>query len=218
MAGRIGLGHLETLLEGLNDRSIDLTDTELANVAAATFAETVGVTGLATLSSGALIGGAGGLKLTSASATSATIAVTDDTDYAVPAITQPAGTTIRDIIFIPAGNIVTAGSSGNDLQFEVGTAASGDQLISLVDLLADGGAAVTATANVPLYVVANGQGAAANAHAKTGGGPATSDAVDWAATAYSSAARDIHVNFRAKGADLTTAATTIKVIMVFQYL
>jgi hypothetical protein len=49
MAGKIGLGLLETLLEGLNDRSIDLTDTELANVAAATFAETVGVTGATTL-------------------------------------------------------------------------------------------------------------------------------------------------------------------------
>jgi hypothetical protein len=56
MAGRIGLGHLETLLEGLNDRSLDLTDTELANVAAATFAETVGVTGLTTTTGGLTTG------------------------------------------------------------------------------------------------------------------------------------------------------------------
>ena len=52
MAGKLGLGHLETLLEGLNDRSLDLTDTELANVAAATFAETVGVTGITTCTGG----------------------------------------------------------------------------------------------------------------------------------------------------------------------
>ena len=159
-----------------------------------------------------------GIKLTAKSATSATIAVTDDTDYAVPAISQPANTTIKDIIFIPQGNIVTAGSSGNDLQFEVGTAASGGQLIALTDLLADGGSPVTATANVPLYVVSDGIGVAANAFARTGAGPATNEAVDPAATFFSAAARDIHVNFRAKGADLTTAATTIKVIIVFQHI
>jgi len=159
-----------------------------------------------------------GIKLTAKTATSATIAVTDDTDYAVSAISQPAGTTIKDIIFIPQGNIVTAGSSGNDLQFEVGTAASGGELIALTDLLADGGAAVTATANVPLYVVSDGIGVAADAFARTGAGPATNGAVDPAATFYSAAARDIHVNFRPKGADLATAATTIKVIIVFQHI
>tara|TARA_R100001082_G_C4309434_1_gene136069 strand:- start:54 stop:668 length:615 start_codon:yes stop_codon:yes gene_type:complete len=160
----------------------------------------------------------GSFKTIAKTATSATIAVTDDTDYAVPAISQPAGTTIKDVIFIPAGNLVTAGSSGNDLQFEIGTSASGGQLIALTDVMADGGGAVTWTANVPLYVVNGGVGAAANDFARTGAGPATNDAVDPAATFYSAAARDIHVNFRAKGADLATAATTVKVIMVFQYV
>ena len=180
--------------------------------APATFTSTVDIQG------GLTIGGSGAFKMTSATATSATIAVTDDTDYAVPAISQPAGTTIKDVIFIPAGNIVTAGSSGNDLQFEIGTAASGGQLIALTDIMADGGGAVTWTANVPLYVVNGGVGAAANDFARTGAGPATNDAVDPAATFYSAAARDIHVNFRAKGADLTTAATTIKVIITFLYV
>ena len=167
----------------------------------------------------------GGYKITSAAATSATIAVTDDTDYAVPAITQPAGSILKDLIFIPAGNIVTAGSSGNDLQFEVGTAASGGQLVALTDLLSDGGGAVTWTANAPLWVIRDSNGHAANAFAAgttnlagVVGGPATSEAIAIAATLYSATERSIHVNFRAKGADLTTAATTVKVIAVFQHL
>ena len=45
--------------------------------------------------------------------TTATIAVTDDTNTDV-SFTQPAGTIIRNLIAIPAGNIVTGGSSGND--------------------------------------------------------------------------------------------------------
>ena len=45
------------------------------------------------------------------SVTTGTIAVTDDTNTDV-SFTQPADTIIRDIIAIPAGNIVTAGGSG----------------------------------------------------------------------------------------------------------
>ena len=161
-------------------------------------------------------------KLTSATATSTTIAVTDDTDYAVPAISQPAGTILKDVIFIPAGNIVTAGSSGNDFDFEIGTAASGGQIVALTAICDDGGSAVTWTANTPLWVIANGEGVAANQFATTGvgpkGGPATTEAIVLAAATYSATARDLHVNFRAQGADLATAATTIKVIMTFMYV
>ena len=162
------------------------------------------------------------MQVVSKTATSATIAVTDDTDYAVPAISQPAGTFLKDVIFLNSGNVVTAGSSGNDLQFEIGTAVSGAQIVALTDLLADGGAAVTWTANTPLFVIRDGMGLAANQFATTGvgpkGGPATTEAIVLAAATYSAAARDLHVNFRANGADLTTAATTVKVIMVFQYI
>tara|TARA_R110002167_G_scaffold106766_2_gene273543 strand:+ start:290 stop:853 length:564 start_codon:yes stop_codon:yes gene_type:complete len=152
-------------------------------------------------------------KFITAEATSATIAVTDDTDYAVPAISQPAGTYLWEVSFISAGNIVTAGSSGNDLQFEIGTAASGGQIVALTDLLADGGAAVTMTATEPVTPIIGGAGRPDNY--AVGAGVATSTGVTFAATGYSAAARDLHVNFRAKGADLATAATTIKVYMTF---
>ena len=174
------------------------------------------------LTGGVSIGADGAYKISSATATSATIAVTDDTDYAVPAISQPAGTIIKDVILIPAGNIVTAGGSGNDFDFEIGTAASGGQIVALTALCDDGGGAVTWTANVPLYVIENSHGHAANHFASGGigpvGGPATSEAIVVAGALYSAAARDIHVNFRAQGADLATAATTIKVIMTFLYV
>ena len=156
------------------------------------------------------------LKMISKTATSATIAVTDDTDYAVPAISQPAGTVIWDIILIPAGNIVTGGSSGNDFDMEIGTAASGAQLMVLKALLDDGGSAITWTANYPIMPIMNGAGRPANY--AIGSTVATSEATIWAGTPYSAAARDVHINFRPGGADLATAATTIKVIMTFLYV
>ena len=63
------------------------------------------------------------------SVTTGTIAVTDDTNTDV-SFTQPADTIIRDLIAIPAGNIVTAGGSGNDVDFSLGTSAGGTQLIA----------------------------------------------------------------------------------------
>lgn len=157
-------------------------------------------------------------KFITAEATSATIAVTKDTDYAVPAISQPAGSYLWNVSFIPAGNIVTAGNDGDDLDFEIGTAASGGEIVALSALLDDGGSALTWTANFPVSPILNGEGRDANYLSGTGGaaaGIATSEAVAFAATGYSAAARDLHVNFRAKGADLATAATTIKVYMTF---
>mgnify|MGYP003636222487 CR=1 FL=1 len=61
------------------------------------------------------------------SGTTGTIAVTADATYDV-SLTQPADTIIRNIIAIPAGNIVTAGASGDDLDFSMGTASGGAQL------------------------------------------------------------------------------------------
>ena len=58
------------------------------------------------------------------SATTGTIAVTADATYDV-SFTQPADTIIRNLIAIPAGNIVTAGASGDDVDFDLGTAAGG---------------------------------------------------------------------------------------------
>ena len=48
MAGKLGLGHLETLLEGLNSRTVDFTDTTIANLAAVDIAGTLTVDGATT--------------------------------------------------------------------------------------------------------------------------------------------------------------------------
>lgn len=153
--------------------------------------------------------------------TTGTIAVTDDTNTIVT-IAQPAGTILTNLIAYPQGNLVTGGSSGNDLDISIGTASAGAQLLAATAILDDGGAAVTWTANVPLYVIENSHGKAANQFATTGvgpkGGPATSEAIVIAGALYSSAARNIFVTLRPIGADLATAATTVTYIAQFQEL
>lgn len=157
------------------------------------------------------------------SVTTGTIAVTDDTNTDV-SFTQPADTIIRNLIAIPAGNIVTGGSSGNDVDFSLGTAAGGGQLIATKAILDDGGSAVTWTANAPLYIIQNSHGHAANAFVGTGvtagvvGGPATSEAIVIAATLYSAAARTLHARLTPIGADLATAATTVTYLIEFLHL
>ena len=153
--------------------------------------------------------------------TTGTIAVTDDTNTIVT-IAQPAGTILTNLIAYPQGNLVTAGSSGNDLDVFIGTASAGAQLLAATAILDDGGAAVTWTANVPLYIIENSHGKAANQFATTGvgpkGGPATTEAIVIAGALYSAAARNIFVTLEPIGADLATAATTVKWIAVFQTL
>ena len=153
--------------------------------------------------------------------TTATIAVTDDTNTIVT-IAQPAGTVLTNLIAYPQGNLVTGGSSGNDLDISIGTASAGAQLLAATAVLDDGGAAVTWTANVPLYIVENSHGKAANQFATTGvgpkGGPATTEAIVIAGALYSAGARNIFVTLRPTGADLATAATTVTYIAQFQEL
>lgn len=153
--------------------------------------------------------------------TTGTIAVTDDTNTIVT-IAQPAGTVLMNLIAYPQGNIVTGGSSGNDLDIFIGTASAGAQLLAATAILDDGGAAVTWTANVPLFIIENAHGHAANHFATAGigpkGGPATSEAIVVAGALYSAAARNIFVTLRPIGADLATAATTVTYIAQFQEL
>jgi hypothetical protein len=155
--------------------------------------------------------------------TTATIAVTDDTNTDV-SFTQPAGTIIRNLIAIPAGNIVTGGSSGNDVDFSLGTAAGGGQIIATEAILDDGGSAVTWAANAPLYLIKDSHGHGANAFVSTSvtagvvGGPATSEAIVIASTLYSAADRTLHARLTPIGADLATAATTVKYVVQFQAL
>tara|TARA_R100001369_G_scaffold39231_1_gene65298 strand:- start:9 stop:596 length:588 start_codon:yes stop_codon:yes gene_type:complete len=157
------------------------------------------------------------------SATTGTIAVTADATYDV-SFTQPADTIIRSLIAIPAGNIVTAGASGDDVDFDLGTAAGGGQLIDEKAILDDGGAAVTWTANAPLYIIQNSHGHAANAFVGTGvtagvvGGPATSEAIVIASTLYSAAARTLHARLKPLANDLATGATTVTYLVEFLHL
>ena len=157
------------------------------------------------------------------SVTTGTIAVTHSTNVDV-SFTQPADTIIRNLIAIPAGNIVTGGSSGDDLDFDLGTSAGGGQIIDEKAILDDGGSAVTWTANAPLYIIQNSHGHAANQFVSTSttagvvGGPATSEAIVIASTLYSSTERTLHARLKALASDLATAATTVKYIVEFQYL
>ena len=149
--------------------------------------------------------------------------VTDDTHTDVSFV-QPAGTIIRNLIAIPAGNIVTGGSSGNDVDFSLGTAAGGGQIIATEAILDDGGSAVTWAAKAPLYLIKDSHGHGANAFVSTSvtagvvGGPATSEAIVIASTLYSAAARTLHARLTPIGADLGTAATTVKYIVQFEQL
>lgn len=157
------------------------------------------------------------------SATTGTIAVTADATYDV-SLTQPADTIIRNLIAIPAGNIVTAGASGDDVDFDLGTAAGGGQVIDEKAILDDGGAAVTWTANAPLYIIQNSHGHAANAFVGTGvtagvvGGPATSEAIVIASTLYTASARTLYARLKPLANNLATAATTVTYLVEFLHL
>ena len=157
------------------------------------------------------------------SATTGTIAVTADATYDV-SFTQPADTIIRNLIAIPAGNIVTAGASGDDVDFDLGTAAGGGQLIDEEAILDDGGSAVTWSANAPLYIIQNSHGHAANQFVSTAttagvvGGPATSEAIAIAATLYSASARTLYIRLKPLANDLATAATTVTYLIEFLHL
>jgi len=157
------------------------------------------------------------------SGTTGTIAVTADATYDV-SLTQPADTIIRNLIAIPAGNIVTAGASGDDVDFDLGTAAGGGQIIDEKAILDDGGSAVTWTANAPLYIIQNSHGHAANAFVGTGviagvvGGPATSEAIVIASTLYSAAARTVYARLKPLANNLATAATTVTYLVEFLHL
>ena len=157
------------------------------------------------------------------SVTTGTIAVTDDTNTDV-SFTQPADTIIRNIIAVPAGNIVTAGGSGNDVDFSLGTSSGGTQIIATEAILDDGGSAVTWSANAALYLVQDSHGHAANQFVSTAttagvvGGPATSEAIVIAATLYTASARTLYMRLTPIGADLATAATTVTFLIEFLHL
>jgi len=163
------------------------------------------------------------LRTTAVTATTGTIAVTASATYDVT-ITQPAGTILKDLYAIPAGNIVTGGTSGDDLDFDLGTSAGGGQLVDEKAILDDGGSAVTWAANAPLRLIGDSHGWAANQFVSTAttagvvGGPATSEAIVIAGSLYSATERTLYARLKPLASDLATAATTVKYIAVFMYL
>jgi hypothetical protein len=157
------------------------------------------------------------------SVTTGTIAVTADATYDV-SFTQPADTIIRNVIAVPAGNIVTAGASGDDVDIDIGTAAGGGQIVDEKAILDDGGSAVTWTANAPLYIIQDSHGLAANQYVSTAvtagvvGGPATSEAIVIASTLYSASSRTLYIRLKPLANDLATAATTVTYLVEFLHL
>lgn len=151
------------------------------------------------------------------STTTGTIAVTANATYDV-SFTQPADTSIKNLIMIANGNLVTGGSSGDDIDFDLGTSAGGGQIIDEKAIADDGGSAVTITANTPLYIIDNGIPAGANGFSTMNGGPATSEAMTLAGSLYSSAARTLHIRLKPLASDLATAATTVTFLIEFQHL
>ena len=157
------------------------------------------------------------------SVTTGTIAVTAaaNTDAS---FTQPADTIIRNLIAVPAGNIVTAGASGDDVDFSLGTSSGGTQIIATEAILDDGGSAVTWSANAPLYLIQNSHGHAANQFVSTAttagvvGGPATSEAIVIAATLYTASARTLYTRLTPLANNLATAATTVTYLVEFLHL
>jgi len=152
------------------------------------------------------------------------LAVTHTTNYDI-AITQPAGTYLKDLILTNSGAVVTNGSSGNDLDISMGVASSYTDLLAASALLDDGGSAVTWAANTPLRIIHDGIGHAAQAFVNTAvtaagviGGPATTEAIAILLTPYSAADRTINIRFTPLTGDLTTAACSITATAIFQYV
>ena len=147
-----------------------------------------------------------------ASTGTAVVLAAHSTNYTAT-VTQPAGTYLKELICIPAGNITTAAGGTDDLDIDVGTSAAGGQIYAASALM--DGASVAWLANTPLHVISSGLPNAANAFARIKGGPATSEALKiGSAISHSVAARTLHVNFRPLNTNLVAHAS-IKVIAIF---
>ena len=127
-------------------------------------------------------------------------------------VAQPAGTTLMSVILSAQTVITTAGTSGDDLDFSMGTAAGGAQILAAKAILDDGGAAVSLAAGAAYEVISGGVGQAANAF--TGLGTATSEASPVVGALYSAVARDVHFRFTPLANDLA-ATGTVDVICTF---
>jgi len=161
-----------------------------------------------------------GVKVSSASSAWTALDATADADTAIAAITQPAGTIIKDLILVADSAVTTGGVNGDGLDIKIGTAAGGVQLLALTELLDDGGGAVTLAANTPLYIFENSHGHAASQFVVgvgPFGGPTTTEAITPAASLYSGAEREIHVTFNPID-DGLDATGNVKISVIFHHL
>ena len=137
---------------------------------------------------------------------------------AVPALTQPANTVIKDLFVVAESIISSSGDSGDGMDMSIGTAAGGAEIMALCEILDDGGAAVSLQAGSPLYIIENCHGQAANWGAPD---TATSEATTGKLVAglldSGTSSREIHVRFDVIDANLSSATGNVKVGIVFQY-
>lgn len=137
-----------------------------------------------------------------------------NTDFVIGV--QPANTILTEILLSPSSDIITAGANGDDLDFSMGTAVGGAQIITATAILDDGGAPVTLTGDLTYKLIQNGQATAANSLDIAGGdgtNPATSEAIGLVAASLSTTtARTLHARFTPQANPLgTTGNMTVSV-------
>tara|TARA_R100000808_G_scaffold18495_1_gene40531 strand:- start:401 stop:943 length:543 start_codon:yes stop_codon:yes gene_type:complete len=125
-------------------------------------------------------------------------------------VAQPAGTTLRSVIISPQSVITSDSGGSDDLDFSMGTAAGGAQILAAKALI--DGASVSLTAGAAYEVISGGLGQGANAF--VGLGTATSEASPVVGDLYSAGARDVHFRFTPLNNDLV-ATGTVDVICTF---
>ena len=192
---RIGLARMEALMENLKRELAMGAGSEmiLDTISLSEAGTSVFTTQVATVTTAAL-------TVTAGAHTNATF-------------TQPAGTSIKELILIPQGVITTANTGASDeLDFGLGTSTAANQLLAQKAIL--DGQAVSAPANHPLYVISAGKSTmnAANAFA---GVIATTEASPLVASTYHAGGRTLHIRFTPITNNLTATAA-VKIIAIFQ--
>ena len=139
------------------------------------------------------------ITVTAATATTVTIA-------------QPATSMLLDCYVVFKGTTTVDDTSGDDLDFDLGTSANGGQLVDGKALYDNGGAALTLPTDIAIPVIIDGKGAIVGDMLGYFG--LTNEAMTIAGQLYSSAARTLHASL-IPIADALDAGGAFKVICVF---
>ena len=150
------------------------------------------------------------------SAISATVAVdgTAATNSDIFVGVQPEKTSILNVYLIVSADFATNGSSGDDLDFSLGTTSGGGEIIDQKAICDDGGSAVRILKGQLLPIINNTVPASADAFSNNG--PATSEAMALTGTGVLQAntVREIHARFTPLANNLNTTGD-IQVIVEF---